>query len=260
MNTATKDKREGEQAPRPGQTAETTRLSQEEYLEKYGVNVYLKDCMTLMLENRPEKPLEFIADYFNNALHGKSSMQRSYRYIRMTKRNRQAFMDNVASAYFTLVRHSEMQGQSGLTAAQYLSLVKLFCSDFPPEVIESLTKVMDKSSSEPISFSYFAAGINACLMYEEFFEHAEYIFNSCDVDAKGQVDYDMFISILRQMNQTSSDMEHESEGWTIPSQKLLESARAVLAARDRGAEDKNVTYKEFILAVVKVFVLRSDGK
>uniref|UniRef100_A0A7S4KYP1 EF-hand domain-containing protein n=1 Tax=Guillardia theta TaxID=55529 RepID=A0A7S4KYP1_GUITH len=259
MNLSTKEKKEGEQASRSGQHAEA-RLSQEEYLDKFGVNVYLKDCITLVLENRPEKPLEFIADYLNNALHGKSSTQRSYRYIRLTRRNRQAFMDNLASAYFTLVRHSEMQGQSGLTGAQYLSLIKLFCSDFPPEVIESLTKVMDKKTSESISFSYFAAGINACLMYEEFFEHAEYIFNSCDVDAKGQVDYDVFISILRQMNQSSSDVLHESEGWNIPSCKLLDSARNVLAARERGAENKNVTYKEFIMAVIKIFVLRNENK
>ena len=42
--------------------------SSHEYLEKHGVTAYLKDMITVMLENRPEKPLEFVADYLTNAL------------------------------------------------------------------------------------------------------------------------------------------------------------------------------------------------
>jgi len=45
-----------------------------------------------------------MADYFSNALHGRTAVARSYRYIRLTRRNRQAFLDNLAAAYTHLAR------------------------------------------------------------------------------------------------------------------------------------------------------------
>jgi hypothetical protein len=56
---------------------------------------------------RPDKPLEFMADYFSNALQGRTAVARSYRYIRLTRRNRQAFLDNLAAAYSVLARQGE---------------------------------------------------------------------------------------------------------------------------------------------------------
>jgi hypothetical protein len=35
---------------------------------RHGVTAYVKDMITVLLENRPEKPLEFISDYLANAL------------------------------------------------------------------------------------------------------------------------------------------------------------------------------------------------
>jgi len=32
------------------------------YLDKSGVTTYLKDAITLMLENRPNNPMEFLAE------------------------------------------------------------------------------------------------------------------------------------------------------------------------------------------------------
>ena len=35
--------------------------------------------------------------------------------------------------------------------------------------------MLDKKEADIISFPVFAAGVNACLIYEEFFEHAEHV-------------------------------------------------------------------------------------
>ena len=45
--------------------------------------------------------------------------------------------------------------------------------------------MLDKKEADIISFPVFAAGVNACLIYEEFFEHTERVFNACDVEVKG---------------------------------------------------------------------------
>ena len=36
-------------------------MDAEEYLDRYGVTAYMKDVVTLLLENRPASPIAFIA-------------------------------------------------------------------------------------------------------------------------------------------------------------------------------------------------------
>jgi hypothetical protein len=38
----------------------------EDYLEKQNVNSHLKDAISLLLENRPENPIMFLAEHFRN--------------------------------------------------------------------------------------------------------------------------------------------------------------------------------------------------
>ena len=95
------------------------KMTPQEYLDRYSVSPYMKDLLTVLLENRPEHPIEFIADYFTCAVNGAAPIFRSYRYIRLTQRNRLAFMDNLAQAYTIMTRSSETPG-AGLTGAAYL--------------------------------------------------------------------------------------------------------------------------------------------
>jgi len=133
----------------------------------------------------------------------------------------------------------------------------MLCQDFPKDVVASLTQVLDKKETDIISFPLFVAGVNACLIYEEFFEHAEHIFNACDVEGKGLVEQETFFNIIRQMNQTPADLEHETEGWTIPSYVLIDSATAVLDQEGASRSGK-LTYKDFIRSIIKVFISRGE--
>ena len=38
----------------------------EDYLDKQNVGVHLKEAISLMLENRPENPIMFLAEHFRN--------------------------------------------------------------------------------------------------------------------------------------------------------------------------------------------------
>jgi hypothetical protein len=44
----------------------------EDYLEKQQVGTYLKDAISFLLENRPENPIQFLADHFKS-IHSSSS-------------------------------------------------------------------------------------------------------------------------------------------------------------------------------------------
>lgn len=120
----------------------------------------------------------------------------------------------------------------------------------------SKPQVMDKRDNETISFPVFVAGINTCLLYEEFFEHAERLFNSCDASGTGRVDQDVFLAVLKQVNSQPHDVAHETEGWTIPGTQLMDSAAATLSASEKVDGKSMIAFREFVAAIIKVFVAR----
>ena len=38
----------------------------EDYLERQNVGTHLKEAISLLLENRPENPIQFLAEHFRN--------------------------------------------------------------------------------------------------------------------------------------------------------------------------------------------------
>ena len=41
-------------------------MQPEDYLEKQNVGTHLKEAISLLLENRPENPIQFLAEHFKN--------------------------------------------------------------------------------------------------------------------------------------------------------------------------------------------------
>ena len=58
------------------------------------------------------------------------------RYIRFTQQGRHTFMDNLAAAYGVLDTKKGKGGQTGISAPDYLKLVKSLCRDFPDDLVE----------------------------------------------------------------------------------------------------------------------------
>ena len=169
----------------PTGVVDLVKLSSQEYLDKFNVTAYLKDVITLLLENRPSQPVVFISDYFKNVVQGTSPMIRSYRYIKLTKINRISFWDNLVAAYATL--DDRKCGGVGVTGADMKRLLHLLCVDFPPEIIISVLNILDRTETCVIPFNQFAAGIYACIMYEDFFAYVERLFSELDVSNRGSV-------------------------------------------------------------------------
>ena len=48
-----------------------------EYLDRHGVTAYMKDVVSLLLENRPASPLAFIQKYFLTVTQGTSPLLRA---------------------------------------------------------------------------------------------------------------------------------------------------------------------------------------
>ena len=58
--------------------ADAGTVDAEEYLDRCGVTAYMKDCVTLLLENRPDEPLTFMSNYFRTVTQPSSPLLRAY--------------------------------------------------------------------------------------------------------------------------------------------------------------------------------------
>jgi len=170
------------------------KLQPEEYLDRYGISTHLKDIVTLLLENRPDKPVEFVSEYFRNAIHGSSPLMRSYHFVRLTRQSRSAFMHNLVSSYTALQSKS---GSVGLTGTDFAKLVKALCYDFPSQHMDSILSVLQKHEDDILSFNEFVSGVRVCLLFEEFLNKSEELFQSMDPENTGKVRTSSLIEALK---------------------------------------------------------------
>lgn len=101
---------------------------------------------------------------------------RSYRYIRLTPRNRAAFFDNLVAAYHALQQQQQSESiTTSLSMAELKELVLLICEDFPQDALHLIQQVVlqqtpvEQETTRQVSFQEFAAAVNACLVLEGIF-------------------------------------------------------------------------------------------
>lgn len=178
-----------------------------EYLDRYGVTAYMKDVVTLLLENRPSQPIAFISKYFRTVTQGSSPLLRAYRYIRLAGPTQAAFIDNVVSAYVAL---DTRRGTSGVTGAELLRLLRLLCADCPVDVSRPLLLLLNRTESDPIGFEEFSAAVRAAVYYEEFFQRVSMLFATCDPHGMGRVPVELLQIAVGQVGGKSDDWPRAS--------------------------------------------------
>mmetsp|Transcript_39346 Transcript_39346/g.97451 ORF Transcript_39346/g.97451 Transcript_39346/m.97451 type:complete len:245 (-) Transcript_39346:30-764(-) len=152
----------------------------EDLFERSGVTPYLKDVTTLLLENRPEDPLGFVAAYFRwVARSGSSPVLRAHRFVRLARPGAQSFDDNLLAAYCALDPTAEREPASPrppqVSVDAYARLVRLLCSDLPVDVARVVLSALGEAAREAdaLSFAQFRSGVICCCYFEDFFENCE---------------------------------------------------------------------------------------
>ena len=141
--------------------AHPSKMDAEEYLDRYGVTAYMKDVVTLLLENRPPEPIDFIADYFRTVIQGSSPLLRAYRYVRLAQPHQKAFTDNLVAAYCTLDAACTRTGVSGVELQRLLELVS---SDGHLDISRALLVLLGKRDADAVDFGAFAAAVRAAAL------------------------------------------------------------------------------------------------
>ena len=190
--------------------AHPSKMDAEEYLDRYGVTAYMKDVVTLLLENRPPEPIDFIADYFRTVIQGSSPLLRAYRYVRLAQPHQKAFTDNLVAAYCTLDAACTRTGVSGVELQRLLELVS---SDGHLDISRALLVLLGKRDADAVDFGAFAAAVQSCLLYHELFAEAERMFAACDVHGTGRVRRSVLAVVQEHLaQQSAADAERAVQG------------------------------------------------
>ena len=130
--------------------------------------MYLKDAVALVLENRPDDPVAFIAEYLRRVLHGASPVARAHQYLTLSPHHRDAFVDNAVVAHDVLGAASGPRGV--VTGAQHAALLERLCEDFPPETRRVTVDAFARAPDDAVDFFEFLGGAKACRAMAELLE------------------------------------------------------------------------------------------
>ena len=133
-------------------------MDAEEYLDRYGVTAYLKDVVTLLLENRPASPVAFVAQYFSTVTQGSSPLLRAYRYIKLAGPDQEAFIDNLVAAFTSL---DSRRSAGAMTGGDLVKLLLLIGADCSLDISRSLLALLSKTEGDPIGFCEFSSAVRS---------------------------------------------------------------------------------------------------
>lgn len=140
--------------------------------DKSGSTVYLKDMVSLVLENKPTDPVEFVSDYLRGVLRGSSPVSRAYQYVRLAPHHRRAFHDNCVVAHAGLSQANGSRDTADLET--HLLLLEKLCSDLGDEtvaatVLDALGRgtTQTRRTGESLLFEEFVTSVRGVLAFEE---------------------------------------------------------------------------------------------
>ena len=169
-----------------------------------GLTVYLKDVVTLCLENRPSDPVAFIAEYLRRVTHRTTPVSRACQYLRLAPHHRRAFMDNAAVAHAGLCAGSNKTQTPGVRPEDHLLVLRETCARLPRRVVETAARAAlsrrfrdetvvgagtgGASRSDGLDFFEFAGSVRACLAFEELLGELEETLSSIELRGASAAD------------------------------------------------------------------------
>lgn len=117
-----------------------------------------------------------------------SNILKAYQAINLNKYDMKSFSDN-AFAAFTLIEKDHITStapnnltfnHSGIKGGDLMTLARMLCCTYPPEITGSLIKIIGKKEEENVNFEEFLNAIKTIMLYDGYFEEMQPLFKYLD--------------------------------------------------------------------------------
>ncbi|CAB3982387.1 Hypothetical predicted protein [Paramuricea clavata] len=181
-----------------------------DFLARVGVTRQMQEVISIILENRPEDPVAYIAEYFANIAEHVSSVSQAYQHLCLSHHNQPSFENNLLKAYAVLNRQKCGQGLKGLTGKSYNELLDMLCRDIASNEADTLLNMLQKREQGIVRFNVFASGVTCCFLFKDFISQAKSLFQDLDLSGRGHADYTLCVAMLSQLTTTVSQTNENS--------------------------------------------------
>jgi hypothetical protein len=219
------------------------------YLEQNGVPAYMKDALAIILENRPDDPIAFLAQYFRSVCGPEpTAVEKAYRLARLTDYNRETFLDNIVAAYGIL----ESSSGGMLLREDVASLVTMVARDFPPPILDGILDGLPAHNDDEVHFQSFMAALALCLSFEECLVHANALATASSRDGTQMLDYHLYLLFVR-------EAIIAAEGSTVPTDEimLMKSVESIL--RSPSGDENSLSVRQFVQRMVSTGVWKQQA-
>ncbi|XP_034278566.1 tubulin polyglutamylase complex subunit 1 [Pantherophis guttatus] len=185
-----------------------------EFLLQSGVTDMVREALLKVLEARPEKPVDFLAGYFEKLTQSSPEaatealsdggdpqrqlcLDRALWYLGLAHHShRTAFNNNVHSAYDALSAKGKGK-KPGVDGKTYSELLRLLCQErgASDETLQPLLQKVSCRDHEVVPFDIFRYGVLTCLILLEFLTKADGLYDALD-DGSGAADKRVCTAVL----------------------------------------------------------------
>lgn len=151
-----------------------------DYLDQSGVTALLQECISLLLETKPENPFKFLNEHIKFCIQNETSKVKiAAREIKLSHYTQPStFTERVATAYITLTKDNKA---SGIVWDKLEDFLSVLTKNVPSTVIKIITAQVRKTDFEEFVQldEFFECVLNALLL-DDFFEESRILYSKKD--------------------------------------------------------------------------------
>ena len=151
-------------------TAAGSLPSSSDYLETIDAEFYLNDVVSMILNTQPERPLEFMHEYFKTVNDMEHVVSKRFEYINATAHNRRAFLFACTRAFGHFGEGQEV------AIGDLYQLVTMLCPNYPEARIYEIPRLLRSDPSARIPFGDLRVAFSVHFAYYDFLLDLKHIF------------------------------------------------------------------------------------
>jgi len=157
--------------------------TERQFLERTNVAAQIRDVLAKVIENRPEDPIGFLADYFEAVGDKGNKVTRAHQTLLLTHYTQPAFQNNIQCAYEILSQckvHRHLRGINGVVFGELLDLI---LQQIPQEIADKLLKKIACRDYEVVVYDVFRTGVVTAFVFHDYIKQSEALYQALDMSS-----------------------------------------------------------------------------